>query len=141
MARADYFAEEVRRELMDRFGENIVYGGGLSVHTTLDSRLQNLAEKALRSGLERYDRRHGWRGPIARLDPVTGWQSRLATLRRPIGAPAAWRLALVTDASESALTVGFADGQAGRIPKAQLTWRAPGERAKSAAPRSNAPIR
>ena len=92
LARADYFAEEVRRELMDRFGENIVYGGGLSVHTTLDSRLQNLAEKALRSGLERYDRRHGWRGPIARLDPVTGWQSRLATLRRPIGAPAAWRV-------------------------------------------------
>jgi penicillin-binding protein 1A len=122
LARADYFAEEVRRELMDRFGENIVYGGGLSVHTTLDSRLQNLAETALRSGLERYDRRHGWRGPIARLDPVTGWQSRLATLRRPVGAPAAWRLALVTDASESALTVGFADGQAGRIPKAQLTW-------------------
>lgn len=64
---ADYFAEEVRRELLARYGEKQLYKGGLSVRTTLDPKLQEMADKALRDGLEAYDRRHGWRGAIARL--------------------------------------------------------------------------
>ncbi len=44
---SEYFAEEVRREILDRFGEDKLYGGGLSVRTTLDPRLQRLARKAL----------------------------------------------------------------------------------------------
>src|SRR5262249_21416080 len=61
--RADYFAEEVRRELVERFGEDGLYKAGLSVRTTLDPRLQEIANTALRDGLMAYDRRHGWRGP------------------------------------------------------------------------------
>lgn len=64
---ADYFAEEVRRELLTRYGEKQLYKGGLSVRTTLDPKLQQMADKALRDGLEAYDRRHGWRGAIMRL--------------------------------------------------------------------------
>ncbi|MBC8241652.1 MAG: transglycosylase domain-containing protein, partial [Alphaproteobacteria bacterium] len=63
--RADYFAEEVRRELLDLYGEDKLYKGGLSVRTTLDPRLQDMADRILRQGLEIYDRRHGWRGPLA----------------------------------------------------------------------------
>ncbi|MSO85477.1 MAG: penicillin-binding protein 1A [Rhodospirillales bacterium] len=64
---ADYFAEEIRRDLVARYGEQRLYRGGLSVRSTLDSRLQEIADRTLRQGLEDYDRRHGWRGPIARL--------------------------------------------------------------------------
>ena len=46
-----------------------LYEGGLSVRTTLDPQLQIKAERALREGLEALDRRQGWRGPLARLDP------------------------------------------------------------------------
>ena len=65
---ADYFLEEVRRELVERFGERGLYEGGLSVRTTLDPQLQKIADKALRDGLIAYDRRHGWRGPVAHIN-------------------------------------------------------------------------
>ena len=67
--KADYFAEEVRRQLADRYGQNQLYKGGLSVQTSLDPRLQAIADRVLRAGLENYDRRHGWRGPVARVNP------------------------------------------------------------------------
>ncbi|MDH3335150.1 MAG: transglycosylase domain-containing protein, partial [Rhodospirillaceae bacterium] len=66
---ADDFAEEIRRELADKFGESRLYKGGLSVHTTLDPRLQKIATRVLRGGLMAYDRRHGWRGPVALIKP------------------------------------------------------------------------
>ena len=60
-----YFAEEVRRELIGRFGEKAVYEGGLSVRTSFVPVYQQQAETAFRNGLVEYDRRHGWRGPVA----------------------------------------------------------------------------
>ena len=70
ITRADYFVEEVRREITKRFGAKELYGGGLSVRTTLDPNLQSIAEEVLRRGLIAYDRRHGWRGPLARLEQI-----------------------------------------------------------------------
>src|SRR4051794_34704491 len=65
---AGFFAEEVRRELADRYGEKKLYEGGLSVRTTLDPKMQLMARKALTDGLVRYDEAHGWRGAIQRID-------------------------------------------------------------------------
>ena len=59
---AAFFAEEVRRELLDKYGESGLYEGGLAVHTTLDPEMQLQAQQALREGLVEHDRRHGW-GP------------------------------------------------------------------------------
>jgi penicillin-binding protein 1A len=85
VAEAKYFAEEVRREVASRFGESSLYRGGLSVRTTLDPKLQEIADKSLRDGLLAYDRRHGWHGLIGHLDIAgTGdaWTS-CARRRRP----------------------------------------------------------
>src|SRR6202158_3731686 len=57
---AEYFAEEVRRELYERYGEKKLYDGGLSVRTTLDTKLQVLARQVLTDGLVRYDESQGW---------------------------------------------------------------------------------
>ena len=65
---AEYFAEEVRRFLVSRYGENALYEGGLVVRTTVDPEMQKHAAKALRKGLIAYDQRHGFREPITRLD-------------------------------------------------------------------------
>jgi len=65
VASADYFAEEVRRDLVKLYGEEKLYQGGLSVRTTLDSGLQDLADRVLRAGLMTYDRRHGWLVSVA----------------------------------------------------------------------------
>jgi penicillin-binding protein 1A len=118
---ADYFAEEVRRELLQRYGEKSVYGGGLSVRTTLDPRLQEIADRTLREGLIAYDRRHGWRGPVARIELGTGWEQRLAQTAAPSGTTA-WRLAAVLSTDREAAQIGFVDGARGRIPLAELKW-------------------
>src|SRR5664280_1606489 len=70
---AEYFAEEVRRELYDRYGEKKLYDGGLSVRTTLDTKLQMLARKTLTEGLVRFDETQGWRGPVAKIDISGDW--------------------------------------------------------------------
>ncbi len=64
---ASYFVEQVRRELLAMYGEEKLYGGGLSVRTTIDTKLQEIVASELRDGLIAYDRRYGWRGPVRKL--------------------------------------------------------------------------
>jgi penicillin-binding protein 1A len=70
---ADYFVEEVRRILYAKYGAKALYDAGLQVRSTLDSRLQNFAVNALRAGLVRYDRRHGWRGAMSNISIDGDW--------------------------------------------------------------------
>src|SRR5262249_22631293 len=90
VVQADFFAEEVRRNLMAAYGEKGLYEEGLTVSTTLDPAIQTVADNALRQGLISYDRRHGWRGPYAKIPDMSGWEEEFAPIgqRRPPGAPA-----------------------------------------------------
>lgn len=72
VARADFFAEEVRRALATMYGSGVLYEGGLFVKTTLNPTYQNYADRALRHALMLYDQRHGYRGPIATLKNEEG---------------------------------------------------------------------
>ncbi|MBI3709153.1 MAG: penicillin-binding protein 1A [Proteobacteria bacterium] len=119
--RADYFTEEVRRELLARYGEDGLLRGGLSVRTTLDPRLQDIAERVLRKGLQAYDRRHGWRAPLGRIDPGPGWETRLAALPRPAGL-GAWLVAVALDVRADGVEIGFGDGRLGYIAFADMQW-------------------
>jgi penicillin-binding protein 1A len=122
---ASYFAEEVRRELIRRYGEQGLYGGGLSVRTTLDPHLQVLAEKTLREGLVAYDRRHGWRGPVTQLKSLAQWEVDLANVKRPPGVADArpdWRLAVVLEVTDSQAAIGTEAAGMGYIPLAELKW-------------------
>ncbi len=118
-----YFVEEVRRQLIDKFGENpdegrnpySVYGGGLWVRTSLDTKLQVYAENALRTGLMRYDAGHGWGGPVATLQAGPGWQARLIAANIRPGM-ADWKVAMILAKSETAAQIGFADGKTGALP-------------------------
>ncbi|GHD53357.1 penicillin-binding protein 1A [Thalassobaculum fulvum] len=121
VASADYFAEEVRRDLLRRFGETALYEGGLSVRTSIDPHLQVIAENALRQGLEEYDRRHGWRGPVATVPVQPGWGDALAKVEPPKGL-GAWRLALVLKSDGKEARIGFADGSLASIPYAGMKW-------------------
>jgi penicillin-binding protein 1A len=119
---ADYFAEEVRRELIDlRREEKDVNTGGFYVRSTLDPKLQAIADRVLRAGLVRYDIRHGYRGPVAEIDPGADWPKRLAMVLVPEGLYD-WRLALVLDAGDKEAKIGFADGTEGTIPLVELRW-------------------
>jgi penicillin-binding protein 1A len=121
---APYFAEEIRRELLARYGEKMLYQGGLSVRTSLDARLQAAADKALRDGLIAFDRtRGGWRGPVTHIDPGGDWPLALAGVTAPPGANSVgWQLAVVLRDDGEGAEIGFKNGQTGRIPFSQMRW-------------------
>jgi penicillin-binding protein 1A len=122
-----YFAEEVRRELVARFGEKMVYEGGLTVRTSLDPRLQTDADKALRDGLIAYDRSNGgWRGAVDHIEPAGDWTAKLAAQPLPAGAGAVgWELAMVVRTEGDGAAIGFKDGTSGHIPFVQMRWARP----------------
>jgi penicillin-binding protein 1A len=127
--RADYFTEEVRRQVVSLFGDQALYEGGLSIRTTLDPKLQAIADRVLRQGLMDYDRRHGWRGPLTRIQPGAEWAKQLAAMPAIPGlvvpGVAPWRAALVLSTDAKSARIGFADGGTGTIPMAELAWARP----------------
>lgn len=121
VVQADYYLEEVRRELVERFGERGLYEGGLSVRTTLDPKMQSIADQALRKGLIDYDRRHGWRGPIAKIPANGNWVGYLREVSVPSGA-GDWKTAVVLKVTDAAAEIGFDSDVQGKIPLAEMTW-------------------
>jgi penicillin-binding protein 1A len=103
---AGYFAEEVRRELSDRYGEKKLYEGGLSVRTTLDPQMQVWARKALVDGLVRYDESHGWRGAIRHVELGSDWGVTLASVPT-LGDVQPWRLAVILDSGDASAQIGL----------------------------------
>jgi penicillin-binding protein 1A len=118
---ADYFVEEVRRLLYGRYGEQALYDGGLQVRSTLDTTLQNYAVNALRAGLVRYDRRHGWRGAISNINVAGNWKDTLAAAENQSGIDT-WRVAVVLSFDGKDTKIGLGDGTTGTIPFAELAW-------------------
>jgi len=64
---ASYFIEDIRQHLVKRYGESLVYKGGLQIYTTLNIAMQKLAEESLQQGLRQVDKRQGWRGPLGHI--------------------------------------------------------------------------
>ena len=115
---AEYFTEEVRREIAERYGEKKLYEGGLSVRTTLDTKLQVLARKTLTAGLVRFDEVHGgWRGPVAKIDISGDWGAKLADVKS-LNDIDPWRLAVVLQTDEKSARIGL---QPQRGPGGSLT--------------------
>jgi penicillin-binding protein 1A len=129
---AEYFAEEVRREIFERYGEKKLYEGGLSVRTTLNPKLQVIAKKIFTEGLIKFDENRGWRGAQGRIEPQPGldWGAKLAEMRAlsDIG----WRLAVVLQVTQNSATIGFQPtrDRAGQLSKERLTGIIPAEGVK-----------
>ncbi|MDX6748434.1 penicillin-binding protein 1A [Geminicoccaceae bacterium 1502E] len=120
---ADFFTEEVRRQLVRHFGEEGFYEGGLSVRTTVAPPMQAIADRALRRGLFDYAKGEGWRGPLGRIESDDP-QTRLAQLGSfdPGFELFHWQLAVVLAAGEKGATIALADGSTGRIPLSEMSW-------------------
>ncbi len=129
---SDFFAEEVRRELIDMYGSKKLYEGGLSVRTTLDPKLQVLARKALQDGLVRFDEKRGYRGPVTTIDISGDWGEPLGRVPGLSDVPE-WKLAVVLDTTSDAATIGLqpatlpngalaADREKGTIPLSEMKW-------------------
>ena len=121
-AEAPYFAEEVRREVVSRFGEDMLYAGGLSVRTTLDPELQHAARMALQRGLEALDRRQGWRGALASHTGDGDLDDILAKHEATMLAD--HHAAYVTEVTKDQAQI-YVNGGRGRIPFQLAFWAYP----------------
>ncbi len=116
----EYFSEDIRREVAAEYGEDALYKGGLSVRSTMDPAMQEIATRTLRKGLIAYD--HGAGQSVISM-PVAGWMRRLRTLPDPqdVGD---WQQVIVLAVNETHAIIGLNDGRQGRIPMSEMKWGA-----------------
>ncbi|OLP58427.1 penicillin-binding protein [Xaviernesmea oryzae] len=129
---SDYFSEEVRRQLIQRYGESALYEGGLSVRTSLDPRIQEAARHALQQGLINYDERRGFHGPVKSIQVGGDWGDALFKIPAYSDVPE-WSLAVVLAADSKGVDIGLqpkSDGAGkpvaervrGRISAQNMQW-------------------
>src|SRR5690606_2668343 len=129
---AEYFTEDVRRELAKLYGEDQLYGGGLSVRTTLEPRLQEQARRALMDGLIAFDQARGFRAPVASIELGVDWGVSLARIN-PLRDVPEWTLAVVLEMAQNEAVIGLRpplDGDnrvtdiriEGSLPGPEIRW-------------------
>lgn len=129
----EYFAEEVRKQIVDLYGVEALYDGGLAVRTSVDPHLQKMAGETLRKWLVTYDQRHGWRGAIDTMSvddgPAGSWAEpfservkELRDVRKVSDDMAPWRPAVVLSATTDRAEIGFPDGEQAIIPVELMLW-------------------
>jgi len=130
---APYVAEMVRREMLDRYGE-ATYAAGFKVVTTLDSRLQNAANHALRDGLLAFSRRRGFKGAIGRLDldpaelllPYQQWPEEARLGLGSYGNPGGLEVAVVAGLNDdNSAAIVLQDGSRELLPWFAVKWAKP----------------
>jgi penicillin-binding protein 1A len=133
---APFFAEQVRRELIERYGEHMVLEEGLQVYTTINLQYQSIAEKTLMSGVEELDRRQGYRGPLLHLsekqrekwlqESQVDKTAALPLDKHNMNEDTFMELALVTGFSNDGRMIYVqVDGEAGIIPLVAIEWARP----------------
>ncbi|MDR0406887.1 MAG: PBP1A family penicillin-binding protein [Holosporales bacterium] len=118
--KADYFAEEIRRELIDRLSFEKLYTGGFVVQSTLIPSMQKAAEEVLRAGLRAYDRQHGWRGPLVENAHTLSW-GEITQKYAAIKGDLPLELARVLEVHAKDVLLEMR-GKKGHIPLSELTW-------------------
>jgi len=118
-AEGQYFAEEVRRFVVDKYGDESINLGGLTIRTSLKPDLQKYATTALQDGLIAYDQRHGWRGPVDHTDSDV--LTKLAEYKKAY-APKNWQYAGVISVMDTGAEIILMDESKGYIPLEKMTW-------------------
>ena len=116
---ANYYSEEVRRIVSDTYGYDDLYKGGLSIRTPLNSKYQIEALRALREGLEEYDKRHGWRGPITNISTID-WQNNIQEFVPDKSLN--WKLAKVIEVNKLSLKIEIESKEIGFIDFKNINW-------------------
>ncbi|WP_411036030.1 penicillin-binding protein 1A [Shinella sp. BYT-45] len=121
---SEYFSEEVRRQIIERYGDNALYEGGLSVRTSLDPRIQVAARKALQRGLLSYDERRGFHGPIKTIEIGGDWGVELAKVSALSDVPE-WKLAVVLAVDDGGADIGLQPSKeaSGKVAEGRVTGR------------------
>ncbi len=114
---SDYYLELIRQEIIETFGEEYLYGGGLSVRTSLDTEAQFQADIALKEGLLTYDKRYGYRGVI-KNDPSDTWLNNLRDIKLPYN----FLFAKVVSVDDNYANLETSFNEKRKIKLSNLTW-------------------
>ena len=115
-----YYVEEVRKDIIKQIGYDKVYKEGLNIKTPLNLRLQEIASEVLRDGIENYDRRKGWRGPVKNLKLSNQDWSKLYNndLEKKIG----WEIAKIIKVDNSNIKIETKNNKTGFVDSSTLDW-------------------
>jgi len=116
---ANFYTEEVRRVISDTYGYDNLYKGGLSIRTPMNSDYQKETVKALRKGLESYDKRHGWRGAIKNIDSKN-WKNQIEKFI--IDKSLKWKIAKVIEVNKLSAKIETEDTEIGFINFKNVSW-------------------
>lgn len=122
---APYVAEMVRAQALELLGTE-AYEGGYEVVTTIDSRLQIAANRAVSNGLEEYDQRHGFRGPEAHVDLADRHDSAdLLDILNPYRPISGLEPGVVVEIEDTLAVVYLRNGQTVALTLDDMKWAAP----------------
>ena len=114
---SDYYLEVIRQKIINTFGEEYLYAGGLSVRTSLDSNTQTQADNALKEGLLAYDKRYGYRGAINSISNEN-WQNKIENNYTPYD----FMLAKVVSVYDKKAIIETSAGKIEEINLLNLLW-------------------
>jgi penicillin-binding protein 1A len=122
---AGYVAEMARQFALERFGEDAL-NLGLTIVTTLDSQHQLNANLSVRDGLQDYERRHGYRGPVSKLSPTQMVdEQQIIQSMREFSSPGGLQLATVMRLENNQAWLLMRSNEQARIRFDSLNWAAP----------------
>ncbi len=120
--KAEFFSDSVKKELTELYGSDDVFENGIVVRTTLDTKLQKIASKALDDGIEQYDQKHGYRGALTKIETGDKWQETLQKFDVKKLYKGAWKKAVILSVSQDTAAIGLENGALGSIELASLKW-------------------
>jgi len=130
VSEANSYTEEVRRIIKEKYGFKKLYEEGLSIRVPLDVNYQIFAQEALRNGIEAYDRRHGWRGPITNKFKDNNWEEVIESTK--IDKTLKWKFAEVNEVEENKINIQILDEKnKGFISASKIKWAIKGDVSKS----------
>jgi len=119
---AHFFADSVKKRLTQMYGSDDVFENGISVKTTLKPDLQIIAQEALQNGIEKYDVKHGYRGPLAKIKNIKNWRQDLEAFTPEKDFRADWTKAAILKVVNDKAFLGTSDGKLGFITLNNLKW-------------------
>jgi penicillin-binding protein 1A len=118
---AQYYIEDVRKNIIDQLSYEKVYNQGYNINTPINLNLQKIATRALRNGLIKYDRRKGWRGPIINIKYSTDWLKKIDK-KLKLEKSIEWQLAIVKKINQFSTIIETEDNLEGKIEYKDITW-------------------
>ena len=117
--KASFFKEEIRREIIEKYDEKKLYDQGLSIVSSLDTKLQIIAEKSFQDGIRKFDKRKGWRGAFKSIENINEWNSELIKIKKPHGIYNS-KLAVIINIGENQIEIGFKNKKTMLLKKENL---------------------